>query len=105
VKPGRNPKMKNSVTLSEFRNLLVYLRDHPDAFSIQFRHAEKGWQQHFMTVLVVTGLGAIFIDDLIDEFINISNISQIAEFKLNDQYSHKGTTPVQLVLNEPIRVG
>lgn len=82
-------KMKDSMTLNEFRGLLIYLRDNPQGVSIRINQRGRGWHPHFMSVIMTTKMGAIFADELIDEFVNVSSLSQITEFELSDHLSRK----------------
>ena len=78
----------NLISTLELKRLLFDLKDKRPDVCIRFRLLGEMWAENFMRVIMVTEKGAIFNDESINEFVNVSDIANIMQFEIDNRFQN-----------------
>jgi hypothetical protein len=88
----------DDVLIEEFRNLLMQMSDRHREVLLRFRLSGQSWIAHFVHVHDANK-GAIFHDQEENEFIYVTDLSEISEFQLNKPVGkYKANFPYRVML-------
>jgi hypothetical protein len=79
-------KRTEKISVLELRKLLYELRDRKPNVCIRYRKLGQMWKPNFMRVIEVNERGAIFFDDMIEEFVYLADLEDIIQFELDIRY-------------------
>jgi hypothetical protein len=80
-------RLNNSITTFYLRNLLNDLTGRRPVVGIRLRMLGEMWKPNFMSIVSVTDRGAVFIDDSIQEFVFVPDLSDVVQFELEDRFN------------------
>lgn len=78
----------NLISTPELRRLLFDLKEKRPDVCIRFRLLGEMWAESFMRVIMVTEKGAIFNDESINEFVNVSDLANIMQFEVDNRFQN-----------------
>ena len=78
----------NLISTLELKRLLFDLKDKRPDVCIRFRLLGEMWAENFMRVIMVTEKGAIFNDESINEFVNVSDVANIMQFEIDNRFQN-----------------
>jgi len=81
--------MENSgsaVPFLAFRRLLFDLLDNKSSACVRFRLLGEMWKTNFMRPLQITVKGAIFMDETIQEFVHVFDLTDVVQFEIDARF-------------------
>ncbi len=78
----------NLISTLELKGLLLDLKDKRPDVCIRFRLLGEMWAENFMRVIMITEKGAIFNDESINEFVNVSDLANIMQFEVDNRFQN-----------------
>lgn len=81
-------KHSDSISVIELKTLLHELKGSRTDVCIRLRLLGQMWHPNFLKVFIVTGNGAVLIDQITNTTEIVSNLSDIVQFELDSRYHH-----------------
>ena len=78
----------NLISTAELKSLLFDLKDKRPDVCVRFRLLGQMWAENFMRVIMITEKGAIFNDESINEFVNVSDLANIMQFEVGNRFQN-----------------
>jgi hypothetical protein len=75
-----------SISTLQFRRLLYDLLSRAPDTKVRFRLIGKMWKPNFLQIHSVTEQGAIFTDETIQEFVFVSDLSEVMQFEIDFRF-------------------
>lgn len=74
------------ISTLQFRRLLHDLLSREPDVKVRFRLIGKMWKPNFLKIYNVTEHGAIFTDETIDEFVFVSDLTEVMQFEIDFRF-------------------
>jgi hypothetical protein len=76
----------DTISVIELKRLLQEVKDRRPDIGVRFRFLGQMWQDHFLTVFLVTENGAVLIDQTNNKTEIISNLADVVQFELDGRF-------------------
>jgi len=80
------PTAKGQILTIELRKLLYEIRDRKPNVCVRFRRIGHMWERDFMQVVDLGDKGVAFYSESIEEFVHVTDLSEIMQFELDVRY-------------------
>jgi hypothetical protein len=80
--------VKSVISTLELRRLLHDLRDTRADVCVRFRVLGDMWRPQFMKVVDVTEKGAAFDDPTNNEWVHLSDLTDVMQFEMDNRFQH-----------------
>ena len=76
----------NAVSVVELKRLLIDLREKKPTACVRFRLLGELWSKHFYSIAAVTDKGVVLKDDNSNNFIAVSNLTDVVQFEIDEPF-------------------
>jgi hypothetical protein len=76
----------NLISVVEFKRLLVELKEKKPGVLVRFRLLGELWARNFMSIAGVSERGVIFKDEVVNNFIILSNLTDVIQFEIDEPF-------------------
>jgi hypothetical protein len=79
-------RANNLISVVEFKRLMVDLKEKKPGVLVRFRLLGELWAKNFMSIAAVFDKGVIFKDEVVNNFIVLSNLTDVIQFEIDEPF-------------------
>jgi hypothetical protein len=79
-------RSNNVLSVIELRRLLIDLKEKRQGIFVRFRLLGEMWATNFMSIAGMTETGVLLKDDISNNFVVISNLTDVIQFEIDEPF-------------------